>query len=217
MELITKNKMYNKIHQKIELYGTWLRKVDHESGEVQVHNFQQALKQLTTTASTAADSTATDSNNGSECKINDLGLTVLEWETDSKIHWSSGTLGFTVYDVNSSIVFQSIPSFAGVDTSGCIAVNNIELIKFETNTEDGFLGLINVKEKGVNQQFHCIDCLSYSSSTQLFRIYLDMDILGPEGLAETAYCQNACFFKKGAPPSNSFTVYNDSLLNDSLL
>ena len=92
-----------------------------------------------------------------------------------------------MYDVNNSIFYQRLPSFADVDISGCIAVNNIELIRFETNTEDGLLGLINVRMSGVNQMFHCLDCLSCSSSTQLSRIYLDMNILGQDGLTETAY------------------------------
>ena len=76
MELITKNKVFNKLRQKINLNGTWLRKDESvyaktESGKVQAQNFQQVLKQLT----------ATERNNGSECQSNDPGVQVRKWET----------------------------------------------------------------------------------------------------------------------------------------
>lgn len=76
MELVTKNKVFNKLRQKIELNGTWLRKDEFgyaktESGKVQAQNFQQVLKELT----------VTEKNNGSECRKNELGVHVRKWET----------------------------------------------------------------------------------------------------------------------------------------
>ena len=128
------------------------------------------------------------------------GSTVLEWETDSSETWGEGHFGFTAYDADSNIIYKRNPIATKFGDSDVILINNVETIKFETNHDDGFLGLINVKMDGVNQLFHCIDCISSSSSTELGRLYVDTDMNGPsQDLPGTANCQNTCTFKRGSP------------------
>ena len=131
-----------------------------------------------------------------------LAKFVLEWKTESIKH-AEGILGYTVYDADSNIVHQRKPSFAKEDESDSIALNNIESIKFETNSADGFHGLISVKMEGINQMFHCIDCLPSSSSTQLSRLYLDTDMNAHYNLPGAANCQNSCTFERGPAPTTS--------------
>ena len=110
---------------------------------------------------------------------------------------AQGILGFTVLDADRHIVHQRKQSFAGVDESDSIVLDTIEFIRFDTNSADGFHGLINVKLDGVEQLFHCIDCIPSSPSTKLSRLYLDTDMNGPQDLPGAANCQNTCTFKRG--------------------
>ena len=151
--------------------------------------------------------------------------TVLEWKTASSESWSArGVFGFTVFDENDHIVAQRNPMQTNWGASGFISVNNIETIKFETNSPDGFLGLISVK-MGIfggflsdvwqqqvlpNPVFHCIDCIASSSSTELGSLYLDTDMNEPQDLPGTANCQNTCTFRKiHAPPPGKINPRSD--------
>ena len=87
-----------------------------------------------------------------------------------------------------------------------IAVDNIETIQLDSNTQDGFLGFINVQMDGVNQRFRCLDCLSSSSTMELGRFYLYKDDT-PYKLPGTAQCATTCIFAIQRPlrgKSNSF-------------
>ena len=142
-----------------------------------------------------------------------LAKFVLEWETES-IKNAQGILGFTVYDADSNLVHQRNPSKARENESDSIALNNIETIKFETNSDDGFHGLISVKKEGINQVFHCIDCLPSSSSTELSRLYLDTDMKAHYSLPGAANCQNSCTFERGpAPTTSKFNLLPAKLTN----
>ena len=81
-------------------------------------------------------------------------------------------------------------------------IDNIETIRFDANTKDGFLGFINVKKEGVNQRFECVNCLSSSTTTKLARVYLDIDNT-PYDSPGTAHCDTTCTFKvQRSPPGN---------------
>ena len=122
--------------------------------------------------------------------------TQLEWSTDSSEKWSEGTFGIIAYDANDKIVYEKPPSFTKFGEKGGFdkVVDNIERIVFITNTENGFLGLITVKRDGVNLQFECLNCLSSSSTTELSRIYLDIDN-APYDSPGTAHCDTVCTFR----------------------
>ena len=117
-------------------------------------------------------------------------------------NWSEGTLGITAFDANNKIVYQRLPSLTKFDDSDLIAVDNIETIRFNTNTGDGFLGLINVKMDGVNQHFECLNCRSSSNTTELGRIYLDTNLDTNDKTPGTAHCDTTCTFQR-LPPGNS--------------
>ena len=115
-------------------------------------------------------------------------------------------LGITAFDANNQIVYQRLPSLTKFGDTDLIAVDNIETIRFNTNTENGLLGLINVKREGVIQRFECVDCLPSSTTTELARVYLDMNNT-PYDSPGTAHCDTTCTFKIQRPPpgnSNSF-------------
>ena len=111
-----------------------------------------------------------------------------------------------MYDAQRNIVYRRKPSSANKDEVGSISLNDIDSIKFETNNRDGFIGFFKVAKNGSNEAFHCVDCLSTSSSTELSRLYLDTDMSIPQDLPKTAYCQNKCTFEKGPPPVNSGNI-----------
>ena len=112
-----------------------------------------------------------------------------------------------MYDANSTIIYQRKPTFTNFDDSGSIVVDNIETITFHTNDGEWFLGLINVRLDGVNQLFHCIDCISSSSSTDLGRLNMN----GPQDLPGTANCRNTCTFRKGPAPKGKIKLLNQNI------
>ena len=131
----------------------------------------------------------------------------MRWKADSSVDWGQGTFGYTTYDADNNILIKSRPKLTKFNKSFVITVNNLETIKFETNSEskDAFLGLISVETvDGVLEEFHCIDCDASSSSTELGRLYLDTDIT--RNIPGTAYCKQSCTFKRGPAPCTSYSV-----------
>ena len=71
-----------------------------------------------------------------------------------------------------------------------------ERITFETDSTNGFYGLIDVTIDGKTQMYQCIDCLVNSPSTQLGLLYLDLDMNGPQNVPGASNCKKTCTFIK---------------------
>ena len=75
--------------------------------------------------------------------------------------------------------------------------SEISKIVFRGNS-DGFHGHFTVRDsEGKVKEFHCLNCLSNSQTTDLKNIYIDSDMNGDTDLPDTANCQNSCRFISG--------------------
>ena len=95
-------------------------------------------------------------------------------------------------------MYQRIPAYADDGESDRIELSSVvERITFETDSWNGFYGLINVTINGETQMYQCIDCLENSPSTQLGLLYLDKGIMnGPQDVPDASNCQDTCTFIK---------------------
>ena len=130
------------------------------------------------------------------------------WQTDV-IADSAGTFGFTLLDSSSNILHQRIAALAAEGESENIQVTSkIDSIVIETDTENGFYGVIYVIFNGQRQCFQCINCDATSPTLELDQIYLDGTSFVTDGTLPHAICITSCTFQR---VEGAFSVIGDNL------
>jgi len=116
-------------------------------------------------------------------------------------------MGFTLYDDENNIIYNRPVGHARFNENHDIAVSSeIVEIVFD-GTSAGFHGSFIVYDSaGSTRLFHCTNCVSSSSTTELINVYIDNDLDGnfewQLPLSETAKCQTSCTFRSGELTQN---------------
>jgi len=106
-------------------------------------------------------------------------------------------MGYTLYDDENNIIHnRPVAIAAKTDNEDIVVSPEIAEIVLD-GTYHGFHGAFIVYgSAGSTRQFHCINCMSSSPTTELKSVYIDT-VLDYQNLPDTANCLNSCRFRSG--------------------